>query len=171
MDPQRVVQIKAENSLIGNKRRTGKLHCLLISHRVPRAVSPITDAANRPCTASSFLCTPCTSISCCGSAGCPPRLGLSPLLTYGFALLSATCTWQATQPPGGAWPRGLGSWAWMGERERQQICPGGMNRWAWIQRCGANATTGILGHSGRTERHPCKPDMGTGGCDKCIKTS
>lgn len=116
VDPQHVLQIKEENQLIGNKRRTGELRCLLIPHHVPKAVSPTTDAANSPCTASSFLCTVLTSISHCESAVCPSRLGISPLPTYSFALLSATCMWQARLSPEGEWLSALGSWAWMGEK-------------------------------------------------------
>lgn len=115
VDPQHVLQIKEEKQLIGIKR-TGELHCLLIPHHVPKVVSPITDAANSPCTASSFLCTVLTSISCCESAVCPSRLGLSPLPTYSFVLLSAICMWQARLSPGGEWLSALGSWAWMGEK-------------------------------------------------------
>lgn len=115
MDLHHVLQMNEENWLIGNKR-TEKLHCLLIPYHVPKAVSPITDATNSPCTASSFLCTLLTSIFCCESAVCPSRLGLSPLSTYGFALLSATCTWQAKLFPGSAWLSALGSWVWMGEK-------------------------------------------------------
>lgn len=46
-----------------------------------------------------------------------------------------------------------------GKREGQQICLGRMGRWAWIQKYGADAPTGLLGNSGKAERHPCKPDV------------
>lgn len=118
VDPQRVLQIKEENSLIGNKRRTRKLHCLLISHRAPKAVCSITDAANSPCPASSFFCTLFLSPAV-GVLFAPPGWGLAlfPPVVLLFCRPHAHGRLYSPQEVHGwmGWKVGCG---W-GERERQ----------------------------------------------------